>query len=201
MLRFDEDALRVKLRSMRDWQIIAFILLCCERMLPNFDRFSKETQFGDILILRKVVDAAWTYLGSGRYPSNLEYLIDSVKLQAPNTELFSSRLSSSALDAANATEVLLLSLESPNVESAVEVACLSRDTVDMFVQIERSLDPNSAALEDEINFDTLMQQELVRQSEDIDQIKKLTDRSYQAVTILRQVAKRYAAGSLAIFKV
>lgn len=196
MQKFDEVALKQRLQSMQDWQIIAFTSLCCERMLPNFNIFSKETLFGDPLILRKAIDVAWRYIEDQQFPPDLNGLKYLVRLQAPDTELFSSQLTSSALDAANAAAILLDSLEFPKVENAVEVACLSRDTVDIHIQLERCLDPNSPTLEDDILSDSLMQQELLFQNDDLNQIEKLPNEPSLAVNILRQIAKKYTAGSL-----
>lgn len=196
MEKFDESSLSRQLDSMPDWKWVAFILLCCERMVPNFERFSGSAGFGDAALLRTCVRVGWQSLVTGRPPSNLSELRQACEGQAPNTENFHSELTSAALDAANAVAILLDALQKPCVSMAVEVASLSRDSVDLYVQETRNLDPNRPTLETDILTDARMETELRRQRNDLKLLATVGDDRSVIDERLQELAGKYAAGSL-----
>src|SRR5262245_19166257 len=131
METFDKDQLQQSLAQLDPWKRVAFMAMCCERMVPNYDRFNAECGFGDARILRRGIDAAWSWLESDRVPDDLKSVRAEVEQQAPNTEDFPSPFTSAALDAANATAILLDALGEPDGADPLEVACLARDTIDL----------------------------------------------------------------------
>jgi uncharacterized protein YjaG (DUF416 family) len=132
------------------------MLLCGERMLPNYRRFSSETGFGEPIVLREALDTGWIWIESDATPSYVAALRDACERQAPDTERFHSLYTSAALDAANVAAFVLDALSQPERTRPCEVAQLGRDTVDLFVQEVRNLDPSSPGFEQAIYRDELM---------------------------------------------
>lgn len=197
MQTFDEDRLRESLSGLEPWRQIAFMVLCCERMLPNYERFAAESGFGDVQPLREAVEAAWTWLESDRKAAGLARLRATVERQAPNTEEFASAFTSAALDAANAVATLLDAVERPDNAAPVEVACLARDTVDIYVQESGNLYPNRPDFEQQIQRHELMQAELLRQHDDLSELERWSGSRVEATRRLGAKARRSSMGSLA----
>jgi uncharacterized protein YjaG (DUF416 family) len=168
MEAFDEKELEVRLQRLAAWKRIAFMAQVGMRMLPNYERFSAETGFGDASVLRRTLDAAWSWVESGKPPSDLTTLREACEKQAPDTERFRSRYTSAALDAANAAVAILDAIERPDEARPEEVASLARDTIDLFVQELMDLDPNAPNFENAVLRHDLMQRELRRQREDLE---------------------------------
>ncbi len=194
METFDEDRLQQSLARLDAWKRVAFMALSCERMVPNYDRFTADSGFGDPKVLRRGIDAAWSCLELARVPDALKSLRALVEQQAPNTEEFSSPFTSAALDAANAVASLLDAVNEPDGADPIEVASLARDTVDLYVQEIENLDPNDGGLEDAIRCHPLMQAELRRQRDDLDYLERWTSSQREAA---RQLRARGGTGSLA----
>lgn len=174
MERFDEERLAASLGKLEHWKQIAFMAACCERMIPNYEKFSAETGFGDVAVLRKALDLAWKWIETGRSPSQLEALRDACDKQAPDTAQFGSVFTSSALDAANASAILLEAIEKPDEARPVEVASLARDTADLLIQSKLDQNPNSPGFEDAVCQHELMQGELRRQRADLEMLTAWT---------------------------
>ena len=172
MEAFDEKKLEGLLRKLAAWKRIAFMAQVAARMLPNYERFSAETGFGDVAVLKRALDAAWFWVQSGKPPHDLTALREACEKQAPDTEHFRSPYTSAALDAANATAAILDAIEHPAEARLTEVASLARDTVDLFVQELMNMDPNAPNFEEAISRHNLMQRELQRQREDLETLTK-----------------------------
>lgn len=200
METFDEDRLRQSLARLDPWKRVAFMALCCERMVPNYNHFTADSGFGDSLALRRGVDAAWSWLESNRAPDHLKAVRERVEQQVPDTEGFSSPFTSAALDAANAVASMLDAVSQPEGADAVEVASLARDTVDLYVQEIENLDPNDLGLEEAIRRHPLMQAELLRQREDLAYLERWSGARADAVRQLRARASGVAVGSLAVVR-
>jgi uncharacterized protein len=196
---FDEKRLEKSLQRLAVWKRIAFMAQVGARMLPNYQRFSAETGFGDVSILKDAFDAAWIWIESGKSPDNLTVLREACEKQAPKTEQFRSRYTSAALDAANAAEATLDAIEHPDEVRPAEVASLARDTVDLFVQELMGLDPNTPGFEEAILRHDLMQRELRHQREDLETLSKWSGDRHTAGRELRaKSAARTLGGSLDI---
>jgi uncharacterized protein YjaG (DUF416 family) len=191
---FDEERLSRSLAGLDAWKRVAFIAMTCDRMVPNYDRFSAETNFGDPMVLRRGLDVAWEWLETNTLSVDLNSLTAQVEEQAPNTDQFASPFTSAALDASNAIAVLLNALCHPGCAAPVEVACLARDTVDLYVQDIEKLDPNDPNLEEAIRRHPLMQAELRRQRTDLERIERWAGLRGEAAQLRSQGAS--AMGSL-----
>lgn len=193
---FDEDKLERQLQKLAAWKRVAFMAQTGVRMLPNYERFSAETGFGDVSVLRRALEAAWLWVESEKLPHDLSTLREACERQAPSTEQFRSRYTSAALDAANAAAATLDAIARPDEARSSEVASLARDTVDLFVQELLDLDPNAADFESAILQHELMQRELHRQREDLEALMKWTGPRSTASRELRARSEA-SSGSLA----
>jgi uncharacterized protein YjaG (DUF416 family) len=197
MEHFDEDALRDRLVALPPWKRVAFALLCCERMVPNFERFTATAGIGDGMVLRAGLHLGWHWLATDRILPGLDDLRDACAAQATCAGTGRCALALPALDAANAVEMLLDALERPSDYIAAEVAGLSRDTVDRHVQALRELDPAGAPVDDgDVLSDPLMQDELRRQREDLEALGTWGEDRRLVALRLGERAQRYASGSL-----
>jgi len=175
-LVFDESELETELSAASDDGRVAFGLLCCERMIPNYVAFSEQSVWGDPAVLRKALDACWESLIDGSAEIDWTTLKAQCDESAPDTEEFQTILVSSALDAAVATATLIDLLKTRDVEHAVSIASLARDTVDMYVQELEDMPPNAPDLEERIRLHGLMQNELQAQQDDLARISGMFDK-------------------------
>ena len=164
---FNSDSIRRKVAGLPDWKRIAFMAACCERMLPNYETFSRETGFGRTDVLRQALDAIWLWAESDTLLKNLPDLIAEADKVAPDTEGSRSSYTSAALDAANSIAITLEAISEATDDRLVEVASLARDTVDLFVQQNGNLDTSSADFEERITSSPLMQTELTAQNQSL----------------------------------
>jgi uncharacterized protein YjaG (DUF416 family) len=193
---FDEDAIRLGMRQLPPWKRLAFMAYCCERMLPNFKKFVAETGFGDVGILRRALDAVWARIENDLIPMDLNDLRTACDQQAPDTGNFASRYTSAALDAANGISTALDAVERDDVERAIEIASLARDTVDLYVQEQLHLNPSEAGFERKLLMHQLMQRELSHQRASLEFLQGLQEERRFASSTLRQKWSNLEAGSL-----
>ena len=191
MERFDPDSIRRKAAHLSDWQRVAFMAACCERMLPNYETFHLQTGFGNPGVLRRGLDAVWAWIESDAPLEDATELISQVDLLAPSTEEFKSAYTSAALDAANSIAITLEAVGSASEDGVVEVASLARDTVDLFVQQRDDLDSSGADFENRINQSPLMQSELTAQRETMKELgENPGERRFVAKTIRLRFSRR-----------
>lgn len=169
---FDETKIASRLKQLDHRSQVAFALSCVERMLPNYRAFQREHGWGNVQALIQGVEFAWKWIDGLIIPSaRLSEVGAACYEQAPDTEDFQSQFVSPALDAATATTVLLDLIQTGDSAKALEIASLSRDTVDMFVQELEEMQANSPSLEEQIRLHPLMQAELERQNGDLDALE------------------------------
>jgi len=170
--RFDEDVLLFRAQNLGHRSRVAFGLLCCERLFPNYLAFQNDSRWGRPDVVRDALDATWDWLASSSgETASIERLQAAVEAAQPNTEDFDSLFVSAALDAATATEALLQLVLHNREEDFVEIASFSRDTVDMYVQEVDQMDSTDANLEERIRSHALMQRELRQQHTDLEMLE------------------------------
>lgn len=147
---FDPDGLRKLLLGLAPQQRLAFGLACSERLYPNYTVFAREQGWGEPETLRAALDLAWdAVLGQPASSEIVREIKKRVEDAEPDTEDFGTILVSSALDAATTAGLVLKLLEVDDIDVAVEIASLARDTVDMYVQAAENIDPSDTALEED----------------------------------------------------
>jgi uncharacterized protein YjaG (DUF416 family) len=165
MLEFDERKLRHKLSGLSSLKQLAFLLLLCERMMPELHRFAKDTGL-DPTVYRDRLEQGWQHLAGTTKLQDYQALAKACLDGAPDTENFDHIFTSAALDAALSINHLMIFLSDHNVDHVAEAAGLARDTVALFV--DRTEAPRPCSLTNEqVNGHRLMQRELRRQQEDL----------------------------------
>lgn len=190
VLEFDSNKLKLRLGALSDFGRVAFMLLLCERMMPQLHGFAKSTGF-DLSLYSKCLEQGWAYLGEKASSIGYERLAQACFDSAPDTEQFSHVLTSAALDTALSIGYLMTFLSDHNIDHAVDVAGLARDTVAMYVdRMEEAASPFSLSLE-VVNRNPLVQRELQRQEDDLVFLERLpSDTSQKAISRLKELARR-----------
>ncbi len=174
----DERSLAKELSAMTPQQRAGFALATAERLLPNYAFFERAEGWGNSEVLREVLDLAWTSLLDSSFTvPPLGELRQAVEEATPDTEEFDTVHVSSALDAATAAASVLDLLEDGEVEHAVSVATMARDSVDMYVQELEDMDAQDPRLEQRILEHDLMQKELRRQREQLARLRACVNES------------------------
>ena len=143
---------------------ILFLRSCCERLYGNYLEFQSETGWGSADILCRAIGYL---IPQSPLEENFIYeLQGAVAKITPNSEDFDCSYTSAALDAANAVEEALAYCIDGNVSHCLQVACLCRDSIYMFVQQRDDLDYTDEE-ERRIYSDSLMSRELAHQDADV----------------------------------
>lgn len=150
----------------------AFAASCCERMLPHYEAFVSDERWGDVTPLRLALDAVWKHIEGTRLSvEEGRRLLVHLDRVTPDTEDFDSRYVSAALDAASAIYAAVECCLGDACSHANVAAELATDTIDMFVQVSRDLDPNDPALDSLILEDPLMVREMAKQAADLELLR------------------------------
>lgn len=179
---FDEASLARDLDQLDFWKQLMFLISVCQRLVPSFSEFAKQTGVKGESILLSGLEKAWDILLSGNSASDLSFQQKQCEGIAPDTEDFDLILVSSALDAAVAISLLMKAFTTNDTNSIVEAASLARDSVDMYVQELENMDPNAPDLEELIVNHDLMQKELKLQREAIEFLQSLDDNQSTSMT-------------------
>jgi uncharacterized protein YjaG (DUF416 family) len=168
LYRFEPVTLKGRLDAIPRLARLAFGVLLLERAIPNFLRFEAETGAPGGGVLRGVQAKLWALLeGSNAVTPFLDITAKECENLAPDTERYSSLYTSSALDAVTIACNVLDFVDSDLVELLVESAGLRRDSVDMFLQRAKRMEPFAADFEVRLLTDPLMQEELGFQEADL----------------------------------
>jgi len=85
---------------------LAFAAACAERLLPLYNRFSQQANWGDAAALRRAVSQVWHAADGGAVDSDaIADLMRQCEAAAPETEDFRQPLTSAALSAATAADL------------------------------------------------------------------------------------------------
>lgn len=182
---FDRIKLESSLRRLGTRKACLFGLMVVDRMLPNYMRFSNETQLSGWALLEEAVSGIWRKMDDGspaaEYPWTPKDCVDLI----PESELVGSDYSSSAGDAASAVAILLEYQASGDISLVSDLASLSRDTVDMYVQSKLAVGPITPEMEVRILEHPLMQAELRHQASDLEYLESLSDIGTSSLAALR----------------
>lgn len=179
---FDEASLARELEQLDFWKQLMFLISVCQRLVPSFSEFAKQTGVKGESILLSGLEKAWDILLSGNSAADLSFQQKQCEDIAPDTEDFDLILVSSALDAAVAISLLMKAFTTNDTNSIVEAASLARDSIDMYVQELENMNPNAPDLEELILKHDLMQKELKLQREAIEFLQALDDNQNTSMT-------------------
>ena len=172
-LSFNPSALKSRLKKLDSKKQLAFGVLCCERMLPNYSVFQRDTGYGDTISVRKALNFLWTHLQqtSSLGALDIKMAIELCESVIPDSEDFTSLYVTSAQDVCFAVCSLLDFLLENDVNKILQTAVYATDSIDLYVQEIEGMDPNDPQLEQKILLHYLMQLELAKQKEDIEAIE------------------------------
>jgi uncharacterized protein len=145
---------------------LAFGLLVFERLRPSLITFSKDTGF-DVSCFLQARDVAWDALQSlenGTFDGSLN---EACLKNAPDTEAFSHKLTSYALNAVLAISDIMEFTMDNHTEHIVHVSTLATDSIYLYLTSLESSDVSSLQQDRKIAAHHLMQQELGQEAEDI----------------------------------
>lgn len=169
---FNSKILKSRLSKLGLKANLAFGASCCERLLPNYLAFTRETGWGDILPLRRGLDLIWDYLLEKQYdPDEIKEIITTCESIAPDSDDFHSIYSTSAQEACFSVCELLDYLLDNDVQKIVQIATYATDTVDLYVQVTENYNPNLPDIENKILTHPLMQRELEEQENNLKSIE------------------------------
>lgn len=174
------------------WKQIAFALTCCERMIPNYRSFNRQSNFGSPKVLEDTLLIAWAWVKEDKRIWNLNEVRSQVEMQAPNTESYSSLYTSAALDAANAIATVFDAIEcfsSVHIKTVVELAT---DSVDMWVRHANGMDVGDAQMERKIQSHPLMKKELEEMRQALEYLREERPR----MELIEDIYRRYSSRSI-----
>ena len=184
--RFDEERLHSELHHLGFQKQLAFGVLCSERLLPNFETFNAETGHGDISALRNALELVWgNVLQPGLESALLEETNAACEAQAPSSEAFESLLVTAAQDACFSLCALIDFVERSDLYRVVVAARYAIETIDLYVQEVEGMDPLDSLLEEKILSHPLMQDELLRQRNCLEELKQLEFINMEKIGALR----------------
>jgi uncharacterized protein YjaG (DUF416 family) len=168
---------------------VVFCLLICEKLVVNYQFFSKKYSWGDPNVLQKSISYVHNFILQNKQipESDINVLIKELDIVTPYTEDFDTILVSFALDACSSISETLGFLINKNDESIVEVATFARDTVDMYIQEKEGLSLNDNLLELKIEQDSYMQNEYKWQFSVIKAIAELSEINVKQWHVLKEM--------------
>ncbi len=185
MRRFDGALLRNRLGTLPKWKQIGFVLLLCERMMPNLKEFSAATGF-DGSGYADSMGLAWDSLNSVQNGRDYKTRPETSLTGAPSTEESVHRFTSLALNAALSISSLMSIVDDGRIEHAVEVAQLACDGVELYIQFLELVPPIPLARGRVLDH-PLMQRELERQESDLEFLISLPRHGGDvAISLLKQ---------------
>lgn len=171
-----EEELKEELKRLSPAHRVVFAASCCERLLPNYNTFSRMENWGDPQVLELALDEIWKSLEGVRLPpKRIKELIKKTERVAPDTEDFPSIHGSIALYAAAAVGATLECCLNGDPRRAAEVGSLAVSAVDMYVRERDDLDFNDPDTWERVGKDPLVRRELDRQRQDLEQLKNVKE--------------------------
>jgi len=162
-------ALISKIEQLGKKQAVAFVLLLCERMSPALRAFSEETGFPDDEY-QSCMRMGWTFLLDENVDREFELASQRCLALAPDTEDFSSELTTAALNATLSIGGLMEFITDADAEHVLEAASLCFDTI--YIYVQQSSDAaggyGSSDEDAKIRSHPLFKKEVERQWEDIE---------------------------------
>ncbi len=144
---------------------IAFAYSACQRMLPNYQYFSRNYGWGNEYCMIEALDIIRNFLLLDLKEFEKSKLLSTIYNSIPNSGDFSTSFSTYAQNSASAIYYTLNSIFKVDVQELSWVLVLSRDTVDAFVQEIEDFKFDEK-FEKKISNHCMMQRELQKQQLD-----------------------------------
>jgi len=170
---FDASSLRARLEKLVSGKQLAFGAVTCERLLPNYAAFQKDTGWGDVALLRKALDFVWSSIGSESIDARrARSITTSIEAVTPDSEDYETVYADLAQDACLCVLNLLGFLSEKDVDKIIYAVTYAADSVDLYVQEIENMAPNDPELEQKILNHRLMQRELAQQEKNLADIEQ-----------------------------
>ena len=165
---YDHDALKARLEQLDERRQLAFGAVCCERLLPNYEAFSRDAGWGGVAPLRHALDRIWDYLGGTTLVAkDAETALEACEAVVPDSEDHTSLYVTAAQDACFSVCALYDFVLDPQTDHIADIARFATDSVDLYVQEIEQMRPNDPQLEQKIAGHHMMQRELAQQERDL----------------------------------
>jgi len=133
-------AIHLPFANLSHWQQITFASALLERMLPNYQMFSENSQFGEYALLRNQLDLIWQWLDKKNQTKiNINAQLNKLEEQTPDPEAFDSFGVFPALDVCMAMMSLWQLMQSngkdKNHEDIHSVSRLSDNSVSYYIEL------------------------------------------------------------------
>ncbi|MEH2258927.1 DUF416 family protein [Nostoc sp.] len=175
------DALEKELGGLPHLHRIAFAASCCERLLPNYNAFSRLENWGDPSVLRTALNEVWQILqGKPVDAALIRRLIEDCEDVIPDSDDFTSPNLIYDVEAQEAGIAICNTLEAclnPTPQQIIRVANCVTNTIDAFVPHgDKSFNVSESKvglkkLEEAITSHPFAVREMAKQSEDLQRLK------------------------------
>lgn len=165
-----------QMRELNLAQQAAIAASLLERMLPNYQLFSEVSQFGDPVLVRKILDLCWEWLTVPKAKINFERLAEELELATPEVNHYDMFGVYPAVDCATALDMMLNGIREQDAAEFVNVAKISQATVARLIEYEaEDADiTTEAELKKLVRDHPLMQYEMECLAELIELVKPMT---------------------------
>ena len=156
--------------KLSSWQQITFAAALLERMIPNYQMFAENADFGKFSLLRNQLDLIWQKLDpSQSCKINYDAQILKLEEQIPDPEDFDFFGVYPAIDAVMALMSTLQGMQDREMETASIVSKLSENSVTHYLELliaqEKQLSDDEEVTEEQIKDHPLMHWEIDTQNE------------------------------------
>ncbi len=177
---FDFSFLETELEFIPSFHTLAFAASICERLLPNYNAFSKNENFGNFYVLRQALDEIWQFLQNNSVDrtrfSQLIYDCDS-DLIIPHADDFGAGYALEAQEAAFALCNTLEACLNPTPEAILKVAEHATNTIDAFINFDETFSllqsQDMTKYKQAIASHPLAVREMAKQTEDLRRLKEI----------------------------
>jgi uncharacterized protein YjaG (DUF416 family) len=188
-----------KLKELDFNKQIAFAYLTCERVFPNCIYFSENYHFGNTTILREAIDFVYNsiFLEANIDKQKIEYFLTMIYQNTPNTNDFATFYATIAMYSGGVIYESVNLLKKTGIEKILsDIATMSTDAIDCFIQERDDMDYEDEGFEEKILNDTLMQTEIALQKGIISYLSKIDKIEVSDIDTLIQMQKNNIKGTL-----
>ena len=165
-----------KLKELDFSKQLTFAYLTCERVFPNYVYFFNNYNFGNPVILREAIDFIYhsIFQDSDIDKQKVEYFLTMIFKNTPNTNDFATFYATIAMYSGGVIYESINLLKKTDADKILtDIATMSTDAIDCFIQIRDDMDYDDEGFEEKILNDTIMQTEITLQKGIISYLSKV----------------------------
>ncbi|BAY25421.1 hypothetical protein NIES2100_52270 [Calothrix sp. NIES-2100] len=177
---FDLESLKQKLEKLPQLHRMAFAASICERMLPNYNAFSRMENWGDPSVPRKVLDEIWQVLQGRQIDETrirqLQKDLEGVCPDSDSNDFCNAYYLFEAQEALFSIEYILIAYLNKSLEYIIRVVMSARfETIQKFIE-ERDENFRETVHENELEeivTHPLAVREMAKENEDLQLLKSI----------------------------